>query len=87
MTRKFAIFSIDFHLLNSRTLNSYVVVENLRYMLYQYSSSQPVYFGCKFKPYVKQVSLLQLKRYQLDFTTVLVHKTNRVTCRVALVMF
>lgn len=36
-------------------LISYVVVENLRYMLYQYSSSQPIYFGCKFKPYVKQV--------------------------------
>lgn len=35
---------------------SYVVVENLRYMLYQYSPSQPIYFGCKFKPYVKQVS-------------------------------
>jgi glycoprotein-N-acetylgalactosamine 3-beta-galactosyltransferase len=23
-------------------------------MLYQYSASQPIYFGCKFKPYVKQ---------------------------------
>jgi glycoprotein-N-acetylgalactosamine 3-beta-galactosyltransferase len=23
-------------------------------MLYQYSPSQPIYFGCKFKPYVKQ---------------------------------
>lgn len=42
------------HLIKSR----YVVVENLRYMLYQYSSSQPIYFGCKFKPYVKQGELL-----------------------------
>lgn len=41
---------------SSSFINSYVVVENLRYMLYQYSSSQPIYFGCKFKPYVKQVN-------------------------------
>lgn len=44
--------------------DSYVVVENLRYMLYQYSSSQPIYFGCKFKPYVKQVSF---KNYAIRF--------------------
>lgn len=30
------------------------MVENLRFMLYSYSSSQPIYFGCRFKPYVKQ---------------------------------
>ncbi|KAG5668500.1 hypothetical protein PVAND_016439 [Polypedilum vanderplanki] len=34
--------------------DTYVVVENLRYMLYPYASSQPIYFGCRFKPYVKQ---------------------------------
>jgi hypothetical protein len=32
----------------------YVVVENLRYMLSDYNSSEPTYFGCRFKPYVKQ---------------------------------
>ena len=34
--------------------DTYVIVENLRYMLEPYNSSQPIYFGCKFKPYVKQ---------------------------------
>jgi len=34
--------------------DTYVIVENLRYMLQPYNSSQPIYFGCKFKPYVKQ---------------------------------
>ena len=31
-----------------------MVVENLRYMLQPYNSSDPLYFGCKFKPYVSQ---------------------------------
>ena len=34
--------------------DTYIVVENLRYMLQPYNASEPVYFGCKFKPYVKQ---------------------------------
>uniref|UniRef100_T1JKN0 Glycoprotein-N-acetylgalactosamine 3-beta-galactosyltransferase 1 n=1 Tax=Strigamia maritima TaxID=126957 RepID=T1JKN0_STRMM len=34
--------------------DTYVIVENLRYMLLEYNSSQPIYFGCRFKPYVKQ---------------------------------
>ncbi|CAD7086043.1 unnamed protein product [Hermetia illucens] len=34
--------------------DTYVIVENLRYMLYPYSPESPLYFGCKFKPYVKQ---------------------------------
>lgn len=32
----------------------YVVVENLRYMLSAYNPTDPLYFGCRFKPYVKQ---------------------------------
>ena len=34
--------------------DTYVIVENLRHMLQSHNSSQPIYFGCKFKPYVKQ---------------------------------
>jgi len=34
--------------------DTYVIVENLRYMLQPYKPSQPIYFGCKFKPYVRQ---------------------------------
>lgn len=35
--------------------DTYVIVENLRYMLYSYSTDDPLYFGCKFKPFVEQV--------------------------------
>lgn len=34
--------------------DTYVIVENLRYMLQSHNTSHPVYFGCRFKPYVKQ---------------------------------
>lgn len=32
----------------------YIIVENLRYMLYQYSPETPIHLGSKFKPFVKQ---------------------------------
>ena len=32
----------------------YAIVENLRYMLSAYNTSEPMYFGCLFKPFVKQ---------------------------------
>ncbi|XP_067621746.1 glycoprotein-N-acetylgalactosamine 3-beta-galactosyltransferase 1 [Eurosta solidaginis] len=34
--------------------DTYAVMENMRYMLYPYSPETPIYFGCKFKPFVKQ---------------------------------
>ncbi|XP_069676451.1 glycoprotein-N-acetylgalactosamine 3-beta-galactosyltransferase 1-like isoform X3 [Periplaneta americana] len=34
--------------------DTYAIVENLRYMLSIYNPSDPLYFGCRFKPYVKQ---------------------------------
>lgn len=34
--------------------DTYVILENLRYMLYPYKATDPIYFGCKFKPYVQQ---------------------------------
>ncbi|ODN02438.1 Glycoprotein-N-acetylgalactosamine 3-beta-galactosyltransferase 1 [Orchesella cincta] len=34
--------------------DTFVVVENLRYMLKDYDPNYPIYFGCKFKPFVEQ---------------------------------
>ncbi|KAL5279070.1 C1GALT1.2 family protein [Megaselia abdita] len=34
--------------------DTYMIVENLRYMLYQYDPMSPIHLGCKFKPFVKQ---------------------------------
>ncbi|XP_071549546.1 glycoprotein-N-acetylgalactosamine 3-beta-galactosyltransferase 1-like isoform X2 [Panulirus ornatus] len=34
--------------------DTYVIVENLRYMLSPYDANQPIWFGCRFKKYVKQ---------------------------------
>lgn len=34
--------------------DTFVIMENLRFMLLAYSANDPVYFGCKFRPLVKQ---------------------------------
>ncbi|VDP49410.1 unnamed protein product [Soboliphyme baturini] len=34
--------------------DTYVIVENLRLMLLAYDTEKPIYFGCKFKPFVNQ---------------------------------
>jgi glycoprotein-N-acetylgalactosamine 3-beta-galactosyltransferase len=34
--------------------DTYTVVENLRYMLQPYDATEPIYFGCKFKPFISQ---------------------------------
>ena len=34
--------------------DTYMVIENLRYLLKDHNSSDPLYFGRRFKPYVKQ---------------------------------
>lgn len=44
---------------------SYVIVENLRAFLYSFDSKAPIYFGCKFKKYVRQVSALKTNLFVL----------------------
>ena len=34
--------------------DTYMVIENLRYLLKDHNSSHPIYFGRKFKPHVEQ---------------------------------
>ena len=33
--------------------DTYLILENLRYMLSEYNSSQPIWFGCEFKVIVR----------------------------------
>ena len=52
--KQFVSFLSPVKLIYSIFVVSYVVVENLRYMLSTYNSSEPIAFGHKFKPFVKQ---------------------------------
>ena len=40
--------------------DTYTIVENLRYLLQDKNSSEPMFFGHKFKPFVPQVCLFIL---------------------------
>ncbi|KAF4526494.1 hypothetical protein B566_EDAN013782 [Ephemera danica] len=65
--------------------DTYVIVENLRYLLSVHEPSEPIYYGCRFKPYVKQgymsggagyvLSREALKRFVVDGIP------NRKKCR------
>jgi glycoprotein-N-acetylgalactosamine 3-beta-galactosyltransferase len=46
--------------------DTYVVLENLRYFLSSKNASAPIYYGCKFKPYVKQGYMSGGKAINLD---------------------
>uniref|UniRef100_A0A1A9ZHR4 Glycoprotein-N-acetylgalactosamine 3-beta-galactosyltransferase 1 n=1 Tax=Glossina pallidipes TaxID=7398 RepID=A0A1A9ZHR4_GLOPL len=65
--------------------DTYVILENLRAFLYSFSTDAPVYFGCKFKKYVRQgymsggagyvLSKEALRRFALEAYP------NRTICR------
>lgn len=54
--------------------DTYVVVENLRYLLYPYATDIPIYFGCKFKPHVKQV----VQYFNIPYTEIYIFLERRV---------
>ncbi|XP_073821920.1 glycoprotein-N-acetylgalactosamine 3-beta-galactosyltransferase 1-like [Musca autumnalis] len=65
--------------------DTYVIVENLRLFLYPMSTDAPVYFGCKFKPHVRQGYMSGGAGYVLSRAAVkrfveLGHN-NRMICR------
>lgn len=37
--------------------DTYVIVENLRYLLYPYPANTSIYFGCRFKLFIEQVCI------------------------------
>lgn len=74
------------------TSSRYVIVENLRYMLSPYDANHPLWFGCRFKKYVKQgymsggtvhvtQSLTFLSPYQCESDT---HHTLKVLSHTSL---
>ncbi|XP_062871661.1 glycoprotein-N-acetylgalactosamine 3-beta-galactosyltransferase 1-A [Trichomycterus rosablanca] len=68
--------------------DTYVVVDNLRWILSNYSSEEPVYFGKRFKPYTKQgymsggagyvLSKEALRRFVQGFNTKVCTHTSSV---------
>jgi len=61
--------------------DTYVVMENLRFLLQSYNTSQPIYFGCKFKPYVKQGYMSGGAGYALSKEAVRRFATRGITRR------
>lgn len=64
MTREYCYFWLMFVVYQNKNhnktrliffyLSRYVIVENLRFMLSAYKPTDPIYLGCRFKPFVKQ---------------------------------
>ncbi|OQR71569.1 glycoprotein-N-acetylgalactosamine 3-beta-galactosyltransferase 1-like, partial [Tropilaelaps mercedesae] len=66
--------------------DTYVIVENLRYFLSTHDASEPVYFGHKFRPYVKQGYMSGGAGYVMSKEAVrrfieLGIRSNRTKCR------
>lgn len=57
-----------------------MIVENLRYMLYQYDPDRPFYLGSKFKPYVNQGYMSGGAGYVLSKEALRRFVPNRETC-------
>lgn len=66
--------------------DTYIIVENLRFMLYPYAAETPIYFGCRFKPFVKQVCMRSII-FCCCVISLTMNDFRRATCLEELVMF
>ncbi len=46
--------------------DTYVIVENLRYMLHQFSTESPIYFGSQFQAIIPEMNYRQVSPFQIE---------------------
>ena len=77
----------DFVLFAKADDDTYVIVENLRYMLQTYDPQDPIWFGCKYSPYVERGYMSGGAGYVLSkaaverFVNLALNESNSQNCR------